>query len=592
MTERKSLTPEQVKQQVEIVCGFLSAVHPSLTNNSDTFRPCVELRPIPRGHREYMLTRSINIWDLSEETKQRLLNFFERHNGQATCIYYSVFTYDNFKKTLTKRGTEAKTGKITTSSALYTSEIALDFDGIDFGGYTALVDRFEEMGIYALWVFTGHGYQAHILLDKSLADKDILRRFVYLARAKGFSCDPSCIDPARVMRLPGTYNCKAFSDEAYAFEKEDPPYCEIMQETDARYDLEKLIGLFEALPTVSEEDEQYYLEPSQEDKAKEKTEKASAKTTTKKSKKQTKQPTTLVDDTVQVKRIEYPYIRDFELPDAMTRMLSYTPLGYRNKVLGFLLKHFKKRYRLGKDALLSIFTLWAKEACDPPYPEEEFKSDFSRFYYRDGLNYDTALARKFGSIDFENLIQIRKRDILLPHKFFDALGELSGQAVRVYLAIKLLEHIDEICTSERISELLGLSDRALRTTLKELTESKFAYLKKGVARRKIPNTYHSDHFNTAKEGYVPFSYNDIRAYVTELYEPGSRGNGELKLYLFMRGKFYSGDIFISQTSLGTKLGLAQNSISVIVNRLQERHFLKIDKVYRSGLESCVYTLLR
>ena len=533
-----------------------------------------------------MLTKSMNIWDLSEETQKRLFKFFERHNGRATCIYYSVFTYNNHKKTLTKRGTEAKPGKITTASALHTNEIALDFDSIGFEEYTGLVDRFEEMGIYALWVFTGHGYQAHILLDTPLDDKDVLKRFVYLARAKGFDCDPACVDPARVMRLPSTFNCKAFIDADYADEQEDPPRCEIMQESRDRYQFNDLVTRFNSLPTVNEDDEMIYREA---EKQEQRNAKAAATRARKKAEAMTESD---VDSSVQMRRLEYPYIQGYDLPLAITKMLSYTPKGYRNKVLGFLVKHFKNQYRLGKDQLSEIFTLWAKEACDPEYPEDEFKSDFSRFYYS-GLNYDTELARKFGSIDFGDVVEIRKRNILIPNKFFDALNELSGQTVRLYLAIKMLEHTETPCTRESICELLGISNRALTPILKELTESKFGYMKKGVPQRKIPHTYHSDHFNTLKSGYAQFSYNDIKAYVTELYESGNRGNGgELKLYLYLRGKFYSGDIFISQSTLGSKLGLAQNSISVIANKLQERHFLKIKKVYRGIIESCIYYLLR
>lgn len=89
------------------------------------------------------------------------------------------------------------------------------------------------------------------------------------------------------------------------------------------------------------------------------------------------------------------------------------------------------------------------------------------------------------------------------------------------------------------------------------------------------------------------TYNDIEAYITELYDKGSCGHGELKLYLFMRWKFYSGDIFMTQTRFGENINVAQNTISDIVHRLQSKHFIKIKKVQRYNcFESCEYTLLR
>ncbi|MBR5285192.1 MAG: HTH domain-containing protein, partial [Clostridia bacterium] len=226
------------------------------------------------------------------------------------------------------------------------------------------------------------------------------------------------------------------------------------------------------------------------------------------------------------------------------------------------------------------------------YDKEEFESDFGRFYYFGGLKYDTSLSEIYGPIDFSGLIELRKKEVFIPHKFFKAFDKLSGQAIRLYLAIKMLEHTDEKATLEKLAELLSISVRALRTTMQELQGSGMIYVTEGIRKLGIPNTYHTDRFNSAVAGYMALSYNDIKSYVTELYEPGSRGNGELKVYLHLRWKFYSGNIFVSQATLGETLGLAQNTVSVIVNRLQDRHFLKIEKVHYGPMESCRYKLLR
>lgn len=72
----------------------------------------------------------------------------------------------------------------------------------------------------------------------------------------------------------------------------------------------------------------------------------------------------------------------------------------------------------------------------------------------------------------------------------------------------------------------------------------------------------------------------------------TRANGELVLYLFFCWKFYSGDIYMSQSKLGKHTGLTQQAISQVVTRLQERYFIKVKKVRHSSfLESCEYTLL-
>ena len=590
-SEFGKFTNGQLEQQLNTVIHFLSAVHPTLVH-CEGFRPCVELRPIlrmkedPRDGSTYMLKRSLQLWDLEPKSIERLKAFLERHNGSPTCLFYSVFVYDNHTETITAEGKKRKTGKISSTSALYAQEIALDFDHIDFDGYTQLVDRFESMRIYAFWVFSGHGYQAHILLDQPMTDKHALRQAVYKFRSKGFDCDSACVDPARVMRLPGTHNLKCLVDDDYAYERENPPLCSIMQETEERYSLEDIFSKLDTLPTVSAEDELVYksnLYPAT----------SSGDISNSVSDDLSSAPDG--EEEFRLKRIEYPYLSDYEFQTPIRKMLAETPRGFRNSALGFLIKHFKKQCKLGKDAIYEILSIWAKEACVPVYPEDEFKRDFSRLYYEyDGLGYDPKLAAKFGSIDFDEIIRLRKQDIHIPNKFFRSFATLDGKTVRLYLAIKMLEHLREEPTQDRLAEVLGLTTRALRPTLQDLIKSGHGYMVKGNARNKVPATYHTSHMVSNHDGFVRLSYNDVKAYVSELFIPGKRGNNELKLYLFMLYKFYSNEIFMSQKKLGENIGVLQTTISGLVNRLEESKYLQIRKVYRSGnmLQSCEYKLLR
>lgn len=581
-----SLSKLQLQEQFETIVEFLKEVHPTLLVE-EGYKPCIELRPIYRGEKKsYMMNRSLNLWDLSESSQGRLKTFLERHNGQPSCIYYSVFTFDNTMDAVTVSGKKAKAGKITKASALSTDEIALDFDNIDYDQYVEIRERFESMGIFALWVFSGHGYQAHILLEKPLSDKNILKSAVYRFRAKGFSCDDACIDPARVMRLPGTYNCKCIADPS--FEELEPPHCRIVSSSATRYSLQSIFSELDKLPTVSVEDEKA-CNASEKVKGKAKAEKPQTQKAAKSSKKTTADD----EDLIEVSRVEYPHLANYDVPEPIARMLAHTPHGFRNKSLGFLIKFFRSYYRLGEQASLEILSIWAENACEPAYPSEEFRLDFKRLYDAGGLNYDSSLAKRFGIIDFQQLVELRKRDIAIPHKFFKDLDKLDGKAVRLYLAIKALEHIEKEVTQEALAKLLKISDRALRPTIQDLCKSGHAYLSKGVPRMKIPNTYHTHRGYSAREGYVTFSYNDVMAYVKELYEDGARGNGELKVFLLMRYKFARQKVFMSQENIGQQTGIARNTVSEIVYRLQEKYFLKITKVQRDCLrESCIYTLLR
>jgi len=581
-----ALSELQLQEQYDTILEFLRATHPTLLLE-EGYKPCVEIRPINRGaKRDYMLNRSLNLWDLSEESLVRLKKFLNRHNGKPTCIYYSVFTFDNQMEAVTTQGKKAKPGKITSESALSTDEIALDFDNIGYNDYLQIKERLEALGIFALWVFSGHGYQAHILLDKALSDKNILMRAVYKFRSKGFYCDDACIDPARVMRLPGTFNCKCIADDTY--DELEPPKCEVVQNSATRYSLQDVLDKLDSLPTVSESDEKVYTINA---KAPEKPKAASSKAPSRN--KAAKSSSGRNPDMVEVNKVEYPYLSNYDVPDAVARMLAYTPHGFRNKSLGFLIRFFKSYFRLGKNASFDILSIWASTACEPALDPDEFQKDFSRLYNIGGLNYDSSLAKEFGIIDFQQMVELRKRDITIPHKFFQKLDDMDGKTVRLYLAVKLLEHIEEPVTQASLCKLLKISERALRPTLQDLCKTGYVYLSKGNSRQKIPNTYHSHRGYSSRDGFVTFSYNDIRAYIKELYEDGARGNGELKLYLFMRYKFAREDIFMSQDNLGKNIGCARSTVSEIVYRLQEKHFLKISKENKdSYFESCVYTLLR
>lgn len=600
------MTAAQLEDQLHQIVHFLSAVHPSLLQ-TDGYRPCVELRPIlrvePTGNPRstYVLRRSLQIWDLEERSLERLRAFLERHNGQPTCLYYSVFDYNNNADAKTAKGEKAKTGKITTASAMGAQEIALDFDHLNFEEYIELIDRFESLGLYATWVSSGHGYQAHILLEHRVTEKNALRQMVYKFRSKGFDCDPACIDPARVMRLPATYNLKCLKDEEYAHERENPPLCTVVQETEERYSLEKIFTKLDTLPTVSEIDEAAYLNtlsPTQES-VQEAGNDEEVERVMPESSKESIPPaangvSAAADDVVCVTRVEYPYLSDFDLPDPIRKMLAETPQGFRNKVLGFLIKFFKTQYKLGKQAILDILTVWAKQACQPAYNDSEFKKDFTRLYYEyNGLGYDPSLTYQFGSLNFEQLTRLRKQDIHIPNKLLRDLDKLDGKTVRLYLALKMLEHLEEDATQDKLAETLSISTRALRPTLQDLLKSGHGYMTKGNAKKGIPSTYHTSRIVSAQDGYMAFTYNDIRAYVNDLYGEGFRGNGELKLYLFMRYKFYTGDIYMSQTNLGEHIGVAQNTVCTLVAKLESRHFLRINRKFRAnGVISCEYVLLR
>lgn len=555
-----NLNLELIKKQTNHIIEFLKLIHPSLGDSHE----CIELRPIPRIKSSYV--RSINLWNYDDKSITRLKKFLIKHYDSSSCLYYSVFSFDYEKQSFLKNGKPASKGKINNDNAAYTEEIVLDFDEINHDDFVQYKSRIEDIGIDGLWVNSGHGYQFHILLKHKVYNKNILKDFVDLFIGCGFKCDPLCIDSARIMRLPYTYNRKCLSDPKYEHEKENPPFTYIEHASRQRYDVDTLITLLTPHIKASEQK--------------------------KKTKKKTTQPNSPKVDSVALQKMNFRYISQYSIPEPINKMLNSTKQGFRNKTLGFLIRYFKTYLKLGKDQMEEILLQWGKQSCNPPYNDEEFKEDFSRFYYYNGLNYDSALAKEFGYIDFENMNLITKQHIFLPNAILSKMNTIDGNALRCFLAIKLLEHLEKQTDIDALAKLLKITTRALRPAINKLTSDNYVYVLKGNRRLKEPNRYFTTKITDLSKGYLKLSFNDTKSLIDEL------SIGELKLYLFMSYRFFNGKCFMSQNNIGKNIGLEQNTISELTKKLEEKYFIRITKTplaeSKTGnfLFSCTYTLLR
>ena len=571
------LSDEQIQQQMDTIVRFLSLVHPTLSDKSDG-TACVEIRPIGRGTYNYRLSKPFCLWKFDETSLFLLKTFLENHNGNGYCLYYSVFNFDYEKKAFTKAGKVAQKGRITVDTARYVNEIAIDFDDIQEEEVVGYMKTLEDIGVYPLWTKSGHGYHAHILLNENLWNKTVLFRLVYLLRSRGFMADTHCIDAARVFRLPGTYNYKGYKED----EEKDFPLCEIVKESDIRYNVNDIVNKISELPIISEADYEIYSkveveniqEITNEDTTREEEEKEKEKEKSSESN----------EDFCFQSLINYPELVQSCLPDAVIKMLNRTPEGYRNSACGFLMKYFKDYYKLSREDIYSVLLRWSKEACDPPF---NIDNDFDRLYNSGGLNYDTALSQKFGYIDFT--VVKDKSTVWIPNAFFKSFSTLSGQAARMYLAIKKLEHYKKTTSLENIMKVLDVSHTpTARNTVKELIENNFVYTVKGAKKNGVPNTYFTQKIINISEGQTRFSYNDIAAYVGDL-----NGN-ELKLYTFMKYKCArTGECFMAQRNIGKATGLKQSSVCGIIKTVAEKEYIAVNKMeINEYISYCNYTLMR
>lgn len=585
------LTETELEAQAKIIVDFLLTVHPELKNKS-LQNSCVELRPINRSPDNFniRLNRSLNLWRLDEKAIDILKDYLNKHNGQPYCMYYSVFAYDYNKDAYTKAGIKAKKGKITSEAAMFTNELVFDFDGINYVDFEGISRELAFVGLEGLWVFTGHGYQLHLLLDKPLYDERMLFRIVYLFRSKGLMCDTSCIDSARLMRLPFTYNCKCFSQEAFDEEYNNPPLCRIVKETSKRYSPLDIMEKISALETVSKYDEDIYfdcLKEKQNDFADSGSDSSFSSPS---------------ESEFVLSKVEYPeYLTCRELPAPILSMLQNTPLGFRNNVLGLLIKYFKQYLLLGKEQMWEILNIWAVYACEPAYNKMDFTKDFERLFHMGGMPYSSELAKKFGYIDFDNQLQLyRDNKILISNKVFQNLSYIDGNLLRAYLSVKILEHgnyeDDEIeripITIDAIADVSGMSIPTLKRVLPQAKKAKLLYVETGAKRKGEPNTYHCNQIKDHEAGFKALSVNDLEVYLSS--SPRLKlSNPELKLYLFMLYKFYTKDRAMSLKKLGEFIGRSEATVSETILSLRKKRYLKVEKVYKDNVIFYnKYTLLK
>jgi DNA-binding MarR family transcriptional regulator len=537
-------------EQLDGILYFLQKTHNSLNANYNDY--CIELRPIQRtkGY-DYKLSRPLNIWKIDDKSKHHLAEFLEAHKDKPYCLYYSIFYFDYDYPTKRK-------GYITSAASRFTEEIAIDFDKIGEQQFLEYKMMLENIGLEGLWVFTGHGYHLHLLLDNKSYDSTILLKTVYLLKSKGFrEVDTACIDTGRVMRLPFTYNYKMLKDDKYT--EKDPLYTDIVSDTDKRYAFSDIIKRLEAMETKDEQAFETYLNINKREEFK----------------------ATELDKAT----VTYPYIDEFELPGPINKMLSYTPDGVRNITFGFLIKYFKQYMKLSKSNIYEIMSIWSKYAAHPRY--DTLNLDFDRLYLINGLNYTAELSREFGIIDFTTLISDNDF-IFISNDLINDLGKLSGKELRAYLAIKLLEYENIDSVQEKIAELLDISVRALNPTLMTLCKTKHAYKTKTNRREKELYKYNTAKIVNVSKGYSKFTYEEISSYLNDL------SNNELKVFIFLKVKaFRTNTSHASQETLGELLNLKQNTISNIMKGLKEKDYINIEKTHVSkNISYCNYTIIK
>lgn len=565
---------------------FLRIIHPFL-NNDKYNQECIELRPIVRDYSGTKYIRSLNLWRFDEEGINQHIDFLSKVNGQAICTYYSAFTFDYNKETFKENKEPYNKGMINNQNALYTTILPMDFDGISKDEHDNQLSILGNLGIETVSIFTGHGFQNLILLDSKCYELDIFKKFTYLLLSKGFLVDESIIDPARVLRLPHSFNCKEFDTKSTYFNN-DPMAIPVkrLETTKVRYELKDIFKRISSLPTINRSYEKKYNEI------------AKSKIVNVNNDNSTIVSNTKVVGYTSIQE-QYNMINFTDLPEGIKNMLMETPINYRNSVMMFLIPFFRNTLGLPLDRIIDTMKVWGNR-CKPRLEESFIEEEVKRLYTYNNKaaagKYTPELAQRFGYINFKeySLFEIDNK-VMIPNEFIEKYNVMDDGAIKIYLMMKLFEKIEGI-KEWNIEDILRVSKISRETffrNCKDLLSFGFIDKRKAVKKEGEKYLYYINKYYNKSLGFTLFNTATLRMMVYDTED--SLNNAEIKAYTYickMINNNPTGTCWASQQTLGEYIGKDQSSLTRITTGLCKKKYILKDKHKGlDGYEHCLYTLV-
>lgn len=579
---------EQIKEHAKKILNFIAFVHPHIKTNVKG-KSAVEIRAIGRPAGALKYISSVNVWDTSQKAIEHIVKLLEKVDGQAYCLYYSTYSFDNFKPVKKIKGKEElqPSRMVMLDNAKSTQILLMDLDKITEEEYQETIQQLRNINIYTTDIATGNGYQCIIKLNQPCTDLKLYKKFTDTMLRKGFKVDSAIVDAARVARLPNTYNTKAADPKFRDTVGTDVPFTKTLKIAKQEYPIEYVFAQLETL-----EDKVVLPQPKPVKAAVEPTQVSIADITTlakEKPKKPLKETvvkpkkTKEKDAEIEVKELQhiYPMLNWNKLMDTAKLMLSGAPSGYRNKVVMFLLPYLKNELKLSKKDMVATLTIWGN-LCTPTY--ENAQEDVDRYLE----NYATKMTSKYGRYaDLEDVYGPLKKDIYrlengvnIPNMVLKKLGDIKDGSFRTYLMMKREQHLTgkTSFTLADIQEFSEIERRTFFNHMKELTNH--SLVRKVKSAKKNGEEYYYEfnmHFERAsrKHGYTSFEAASIWAYDKMLTD------GELKLYIYLvyRIRSAENEFKIDQTTLGKSLKKTQHGISMMTDELNKKKFIRKNTWY-------------
>lgn len=563
--------------------NFLAFLYPFLKESS-YHREVVEIRPIGRDKEKAPYIESFNVFRIDEDTISRYIKFLEKINGKPYCLYYSSHCFDNKKDIEGKKRT-----KINNENALATSVLAMDFDNISIKDFHQIKEKFDELGISTLDIFSGHGVQSLIVLNELCFDTTLLKRWTTLLLRKGIKTDGALIDAARVLRMPNSFNYKAFdkSSKYFVYGKEpEGIFTSIINKPCYKYPVEFVFKKIMELPDV------LYPLKDEDIKILEENKKMTKKLVDFREEKAKKEKALIEVSTENKEEVANAYVglvKVQKLPLPIIKMLNSTPEGIRNKTMFFLVPYLKNSIGYEKQELIEIMKIWGQR-CKPRLNEGTIIQETNRLLRYDMKakfgKYDDELAHKFGYLDFK---LERKNKIKIQKQITNNVRDISDTAFKIYLALMNYKSLNPKITNftaENICEIASISSRTFYRNILDLVTNGIFIKKAKIDKKKREKySYYINPYISDYGGFTLLERATIKIMLQELNDP------EIKLYTVMCSMLYKkSNVWAGQKYLAERLGKKQCTISKIIKGLADKKFITIKQSKNGIMINNIYVL--
>lgn len=585
------LTEEEVRKQAEGIFNFLKLTHPYINNKKIFYKSgraieeqinfdsvAIEIRALRRDQNKACY-RNFKLYRFADTELERLYKFLLELNSKEIpyCLYYSVYAYDNNQLAVTKDGKKSAVwnNKAALNNVVGTQIIVTDFDDITEDEFLLERLKLAQLGLETLDIFTGHGFQSIILLDKMTEDKTLVKKVTNLMLNKGFRIDSKIKDSARIMRLPYTYNCKELSKK----DIENPSVIKtfIYSETEKRYNLEYVLERLEGLESVTESQKTI-----EEIEIKEIEEKVKTEVITENKVRNVIQlKDSLEDLTYNKERLAELYtMLDIEsLPEPILKMLEGFRMGYANSMLLFLTMYLKEQGYPKSTIAEAMLILASQDRFNYAWSKDVVKTEVSRFYYS---NYDwrsifTTELQSFGYVEY-NLID--KSILTINNYVFKNLNEISLSSFYIYLKLLLKQDMtgQKIFTVDEMCEVVGYKRRAIFKHLDDLVKVGLIDKKRMNRRQGEEYKYYLSIFTVDNIGFTKISKGSIKL-LLNMVDFKQLNQTQLAICMYFKYICYGGktEANISQESLGNALGLNRTTITKAFKGIESEELIYREK---------------